>query len=847
MSRREREYTMAKLSARCFKDEKKGDTHPDTPGWEVLEQEKDDITGSSITCYENREERAVALAFRGTEFTDIQDLKNDFKALVFDEVPSQMKSSEIFHDLMKDYADEIGYSFTNTGTSLGGSVASIMAAINNEKAIAFNAFGVKEIMGKHYPDVPESNSKNIMNINAKYDFVSKLGTQIGKAKEHYVSSMPNIPDVAEPLFASLEGPLLLAKYTRDQHRIERMVETLNNKNGEKSDSDSLAKADNNKMLSGSKSLSMNDSRDTSFTGTTGDRGTQIAGNQTTNAGGSTGSGGSSENSRGNQSSVTAGDKSTGASLSSNSSDGDKAVVGGSLGYNGSDSDSISESSGKASSASTPGKSTTGSKGTQTSGNSSTNAGGNTGSGGSSENSRGNQSASKSKGKSITGSKGTQSSGSRSTNAGGGTGPGGSCENSRGKQSAVNPNEAVSKGRSVSLSPNNEAVVGGSVGYSGSDSDSMSESSGKASSASTPGKSTTSSKGTQTSGNSSTNAGGNTGPGGSSKNSRGRQSASKSKGKSMTGSKGTQSSGRRSTNAGGGTGPGGSCENSRGKQSVANPNEAASKGPSVSSNSDNDAALGGSFGWGGGGSYGSESGGSSESGRGGYNGCSSDGHFGRPIVMDLDGDGVELVSLEDSTAYYDIDGDGTRNRIGWAGPDDGLLAYDIDDDKDISKKGEISFVDYVKGAKTDLDGLHHFDTNKDEVLDKKDKEFSKFGVWQDKNQNGITDKGEFKSLDKADISSIGLKSDNKKEVIKGNKVAGYGKFIKRNGASLKFSDIALKYTKTDVKPGTKNGDRERSSEFRSIAYRDYTGLKSTSIFNKINSTQFSANEVEIFGT
>ncbi len=163
------------------------------------------------------------------------------------------------------------------------------------------------------------------------------------------------------------------------------------------------------------------------------------------------------------------------------------------------------------------------------------------------------------------------------------------------------------------------------------------------------------------------------------------------------------------------------------------------------------------------------------------------------------------------------------------------------------KEEISFVDYIKGAKTDLEGLHYFDTNKDGMLDKNDEEFSKFGVWQDKNQNGISEKGEFVSLDKANIASIELESDNKKEIVKGNRVYGTGKYIKTNGTSLKFSDTALKYSKTDVKPGIQEDVKANSSKFRSIAYRDYTGLKSTSITNKINNIPFSANEIEIFGT
>ncbi|TDQ52352.1 M48 family metallopeptidase [Phaeovulum veldkampii] len=47
----------------------------------------------------------------------------------------------------------------------------------------------------------------------------------------------------------------------------------------------------------------------------------------------------------------------------------------------------------------------------------------------------------------------------------------------------------------------------------------------------------------------------------------------------------------------------------------------------------------------------------------------------PLVIDLDGDGVELVSRANSNAYFDLDGDGFAEQTGWVKPDDGLLAVD----------------------------------------------------------------------------------------------------------------------------------------------------------------------------
>ena len=51
----------------------------------------------------------------------------------------------------------------------------------------------------------------------------------------------------------------------------------------------------------------------------------------------------------------------------------------------------------------------------------------------------------------------------------------------------------------------------------------------------------------------------------------------------------------------------------------------------------------------------------------------------PVLLDLDGDGVELVSLEHSAALFDANRDGIPERLSWLGPDDGILVYDRDGD------------------------------------------------------------------------------------------------------------------------------------------------------------------------
>src|SRR5690606_33368765 len=107
----------------------------------------------------------------------------------------------------------------------------------------------------------------------------------------------------------------------------------------------------------------------------------------------------------------------------------------------------------------------------------------------------------------------------------------------------------------------------------------------------------------------------------------------------------------------------------------------------------------------------------------------------PVVFDLDGDGIELVSFASSTVYFDMNLDGVAVKTGWVGSDDGILVLDRNGNGSIGDVSEISFLDEVEGAQTDLEGLVAFDSNGDGRLDAADERFFEFRVWRDLNQNG----------------------------------------------------------------------------------------------------------------
>ncbi|MCK0070870.1 VCBS domain-containing protein, partial [Kordiimonas laminariae] len=132
----------------------------------------------------------------------------------------------------------------------------------------------------------------------------------------------------------------------------------------------------------------------------------------------------------------------------------------------------------------------------------------------------------------------------------------------------------------------------------------------------------------------------------------------------------------------------------------------------------------------------------------------------PIVLDLDGDGIELIDNHS----FDVDGDGELELTGFVGPDDGLLALDRDGNGIIDRGAEISFIDDLPGAETDLEGLRAFDTNGDGILDSSDDQFDEFLVFQDLNDDGIGEADELSGLTELGITSIDLTGTPTGEVL-----------------------------------------------------------------------------------
>ena len=165
----------------------------------------------------------------------------------------------------------------------------------------------------------------------------------------------------------------------------------------------------------------------------------------------------------------------------------------------------------------------------------------------------------------------------------------------------------------------------------------------------------------------------------------------------------------------------------------------------------------------------------------------------PLILDLDGDGIHTVSINDGVTF-DHDGDGVKENSGWVSATDGLLVRDINNDGFITSGKEL-FGDQTainSGNSQAADGyeaLAALDSNQDNVINSLDDKFSELKVWIDADQDGITDSGELKSLAELGITELSLDYQEVSVDEFGNEVIKQSSFVQNNETKT-LSDVNL---------------------------------------------------------
>jgi Ca2+-binding RTX toxin-like protein len=174
----------------------------------------------------------------------------------------------------------------------------------------------------------------------------------------------------------------------------------------------------------------------------------------------------------------------------------------------------------------------------------------------------------------------------------------------------------------------------------------------------------------------------------------------------------------------------------------------------------------------------------------------------PILLDLDGNGLETVGLA-ANVYFDHDGDGVLTKTGWAGPNDALLVWDRNANGSIDTGAELfgDFTPLPNGtlAPNGFAALAALDANGDGILDASDPAFAELKLWRDTSQDGQTGAGELISLADAGIVSLNLANTLKNQrLANGNTLAREGSFTRADGTTSAMGEFRLAIDTFDTK-------------------------------------------------
>lgn len=178
----------------------------------------------------------------------------------------------------------------------------------------------------------------------------------------------------------------------------------------------------------------------------------------------------------------------------------------------------------------------------------------------------------------------------------------------------------------------------------------------------------------------------------------------------------------------------------------------------------------------------------------------------PLILDLDGDGIDTTSIEDGVDF-DLNGDGEVDKTAWTDKqdsfDDAFLVWDRNGDGQVNSGKEL-FGDQ-HGEEDGFDELAKLDSNNDGVINADDKidmdgdgledsVMETLELWSDMDGDGEVDDGEMRSLAEMGVTSLDATHTGEK----GDKLDEHGNDISMEGGfTREVNGEEVQGTMTDV--------------------------------------------------
>ncbi|WP_409995255.1 beta strand repeat-containing protein, partial [Burkholderia sp. SJZ115] len=162
----------------------------------------------------------------------------------------------------------------------------------------------------------------------------------------------------------------------------------------------------------------------------------------------------------------------------------------------------------------------------------------------------------------------------------------------------------------------------------------------------------------------------------------------------------------------------------------------------------------------------------------------------PIILNLQGNSVQTLSLENSSVFFDVKNDGEKYQTAWGTPGEGYLVYDPNDPNNTTVVTQDSQLvggfSALQGLAQQADGIGHG------ILTASDALWGSLKVWVDTAGTGQFQSGELMSLDQLGIVSINLDGAQSDMSNNGNKVVVDSTFTRSDGSHGDIAGLGLAY-------------------------------------------------------